>query len=233
MLTFIDISGWQRDINLDSIFPQIDALVVKATDGNDWVDTCCDKFVQKAIKNGTPWGFYHFAENHDALSEANWFYSNCTNYFHHGIPILDWEQGQSVDWVNTFVRRIHEYTGVWPWIYSTASNFNKGGVESNCMRWVAQWPSVSHPTFEQAKSWTKPSCDGLVGAWQFCSDGRLNGYSSNLDCDLFYGDKEAWYKYAGVVDDSGAGNGSDSGDADSSDVQTLENDSYKVTIERK
>lgn len=233
MLTFIDISGWQKGINLSAVLPQVDALVVKATDGSDWVDTQCDKFVQQAIKIGKPWGFYHFAENGEAKTEADWFYSNCRNYFNHGIPILDWEQGQSVDWVNKFVRRIHELTEIWPWIYSTVSNFNRGNVESNCMRWVAQWPSVSHPTFAQAKTWNVPTCDGLVGAWQFCSDGRLDGYSGNLDCDLFYGDKKAWCKYAGIADDSNNGNGDDSGSANRNDAQTLENDYWRVTIEKK
>ena len=231
MLTFIDISGWQKGINLSAILPQINALVVKATDGNNWVDTQCDNFVQQAIKAGVPWGFYHFAENNDATVEADFFHRNCLNYFGYGIPILDWEQGQSIDWVNTFVRRINALTGIWPWIYSTASNFNKGGVESNCMRWIAQWPSVTHPTFAQAKTWTKPKADGLVGAWQFCSDGRLDGYSGNLDCDLFYGDKEAWLKYAGAS--SGSELGSSSGIYDCESNQVLENDSYKVTIERK
>lgn len=231
MLTFIDISNWQKGINLPSVLSQIDAVIVKATEGINYVDPTCDGFVQTAIKNGKPWGFYHFARNNDAKTEADYFYRNCKNYFGHGIPVLDWEDNQSVSWVNTFVERLHELSGIWCWIYANPWRFNQKGVNSNCMRWVASYPSVSHPTFAQAKTWTKPSADGLVGAWQFCSDGRLDGYSGNLDCDLFYGDRDAWLKYAGTS--SGSESGSSSGSSDCESNQVLENDSYKVTIERK
>lgn len=67
------------------------------------------------------------------------------------------------------------------------------------MRWITAYPSVSHPTFDQAETWEPPSADGVVGAWQFCSDGRLNGYGGDLDCDLFYGDESAWVKYTGAA----------------------------------
>ena len=201
MLSFIDISNHQGRAgltDLSPLLPQVDGVVVKATEGTDYVDKFCDGYVQQLIKVGKPWGFYHFAGDGSPAQEAHWLYKNCSNYFGHGIPILDWEGKQGVEWVNSFVRQIKETTGVWPWIYGNPWRFNQGGVEPNCMIWAAAYPNVEHPTFAQAETWEPPSTNGVVGAWQFCSDGRLNGWSGNLDCNLFYGDATAWGKYAGV-----------------------------------
>lgn len=235
MLNFIDISNWQGDISLPALLPSIDAVVCKATEGVTFVDKYCDKFVQHCITAEKPWGFYHFAGDcGQATEEAQYFVDNCRNYFGHGIPILDWEGNQSVEWVNKFVEHVHIETGVWPWIYANPWRFNQGGVNQNCMRWIAQYPNVAHPSFDDAKKWIKPNADGLVGAWQFCSDGRIDGYSGNLDCNLFYGNKEAWNKYAIGDNASSSGNtGANSSNSSSMPSATLENDEYKITIERK
>lgn len=235
MIKFIDISG-NNSLKPSDVKSSIDAVMIKATEGAAYVSSACDPDVQDARRNGIPWGFYHYARNNDATAEADFFYRNCRNYFGEGIPCLDWEEGQSAAWVNAFVRRIHELSGVWPWVYASKATFDGNpGVEPNCGRWVAQWPGPSVDTFGEAESKSKPKLsEGLVCAWQFTSKGRLAGYSGNLDLNVFYGDKEAWGKYANPDAYSGDAGGSD--DSAGSDVpaQTvLENDEYKVTIERK
>jgi len=201
LLNFIDISNHQGRAgltDLSPLLPQVGGVVVKATEGANFVDGYCDRYVQQLKKAEKPWGFYHFAKDGSPGQEAYFFHKNCANYFGEGIPILDWEGKQDVDWVNSFVRQIHDTTGVWPWIYANPWRFNQGGVEPNCMRWIAAYPNVAHPTFDQAKTWQPPATEGVVGAWQFCSDGRLNGWNGNLDCNLFYGDEEGWNRYAGL-----------------------------------
>lgn len=202
MIKFIDISnhhGRAGLTDLSPLLPQVDGIIAKATEGETFVDKYCDRYIQQLIKANKPWGFYHFAKSGSPAQEAYWFYKNCSNYFGNGIPILDWEGEQDVEWVNAFVRQIKETTGIWPWIYANPWRFNQGGVEPNCMRWIAAYPNVKHPTFNQAQTWKPPKTDGVVGAWQFCSDGRLNGWNGNLDCNLFYGDATAWRKYAGMA----------------------------------
>ena len=241
MLKVIDISNWQGGINLPALLPNIEGVICKATQGTGFVDPYCDGWIQQCINAGKPWGFYHFAGDGDATKEADFFIDNCWNYFHNGIPVLDWEGvydsdgnlifEQPVEWVNEFVERVHLITNVWPWIYANPWRFNQGGVNSNCARWVASYPEVSHPTFTQAQSWECPEADGNVVAWQFCSDGRVSGYSDNLDCSLFYGIENQWRAYAkGDNRDSDAANG-DAGSNVTASV--LENDQYKITIERK
>lgn len=227
MMRFIDISNWQGGINLPALLPNVDGVVCKATEGATFVDPYCDGWIQQCINAGKPWGFYHFAGSGNASEEAEFFARNCQGYFRCGISILDWEGNQSVGWVNAFVQRVHELTGVWPWIYANPWRFNRGGVEPNCARWVAEYPAVTSPSFEQAESWSCPEAEGNVVAWQFCSDGRVSGYNGNLDLSLFYGTENQWRAYA-LGDNSGS---TDAG-SDSS-VSTLENDEYKITIERK
>ena len=229
MINFIDTSNWQGGYN--PALTGADAVIVKATEGTNFVDPYCAAIVVQAIASGMPWGFYHFAGTCGAFEEASHFVHNCQGYFHKGIPVLDWEGNQSVGWVNAFVQEVHEKTGVWPWIYGNPWRFNQGGVNPNCARWVASYPNASSPTWSQAQGWECPSADGNVVAWQFCSDGAVNGIAGNVDLDLFYGDKEQWLAYArgdGRLDNSGndAGTNPDG-------VAVLENGMYKVTIERK
>lgn len=227
MMHFVDISNWQGDIDLPALLPNVDGVVCKATEGVTFVDTYCDSWIQQCINAGKPWGFYHFAGNGSANEEAAFFIRNCQGYFRNGIPILDWEGNQSVGWVNAFVDKVHESTGVWPWIYGNPWRFNQGGVEPNCARWVAEYPAVTSPSFEQAESWECSDTDGNVVAWQFCSDGRVSGYNGNLDLSLFYGTENQWRAYALGANSGGTNAGTDSS------VSTLENDKYKITIERK
>lgn len=115
LVSFIDISNHQGRAgltDLSPLIPQVGGVIVKATEGINFVDAYCDRYVQQLIKNGKPWGFYHYAKSGSPAQEAYWFYKNCSNYFGHGIPILDWEEKQDVEWVNAFVRQIKETTGV-------------------------------------------------------------------------------------------------------------------------
>lgn len=229
MLNFLDTSNWQGGYN--PALTGADAVIVKASEGTGFVDPFCDAIIQQAISTGMLWGFYHFAGDGDATSEAAFYLDNCRNYFTMGIPILDWEGSQSVDWVNAFVEYVHEQTGVWPWIYANPWRFNQGGVNPNCARWVADYPEVTSPTWIQAQGWECPTADGNVVAWQFCSDGAVNGIAGNVDLDLFYGSREQWQAYA-----RGSAKCTDNVGPDSPGVDTpevLENDNYKVTIERK
>lgn len=229
MLNFIDTSNWQGGYS--PALTGADAVVVKATEGTGFVDPYCDSIIQQAMASGMPWGFYHFAGNGDAVAEAVHFINNCSGYFGSGIPVLDWEGNQGVDWVNRFVETVHEQTGVWPWIYANPWRFSQGGVNPNCARWVASYPDVASPTWSQAQGWDCPAADGNVVAWQFCSDGAVNGIAGNVDLDLFYGDKEQWQAYARGGTKHVDAIGPDSPGVDS--LEVLENASYKVTIERK
>lgn len=211
-MKFIDISNWQAGLNVASVVKNggLGAVIVKATEGVGFVDKSCDGFVQQCISNGIRFGFYHFARNNDAAAEVEFFRKNTTGYEGKGIPVLDWEDGQSIAWVNKFVERYHELTGVWPWVYGNAWRFNQGTVNTNCGRWVAGYPSngITDINYGLNNDCAYTVNNGLVCAWQFSSSVRISGYSGNLDGDVFYGDAAAWDKYAGGSPASGGSGGS-------------------------
>lgn len=200
MLRGIDVSNHQGDngIQLSEVLPFYDFCIVKATGGTHFVDSYCDGFIEKCKEANKLWGFYHFANDgiyDDPNNEAIFFVDNCRNYFGQGIPILDWEVNVDSWWVNTFVRKVHELTGVWCWIYGNTWRFTDD-VEQNCARWVAAYPSwilFPDPTFDPGEP---PDCNGLIAAWQYASDGRCPGYSGNLDVNVYYGNHDSWMAYA-------------------------------------
>ena len=242
MLVGIDISNHQGEngIVLSKVLANVDFCIVKATEGLTFTDKYCDGFVQKIKRAGKLWGFYHFARNNDPIRECDFFISQTKGYQNYGIPILDWEAGQSVAWVNKFVRRYYERTGVWPWIYANPWRFNQGGVESNCARWIASYPKVTHPSlyYDPGKL---PKTLGNVVCWQYASDGRVDGYSGNLDVNHYYGDRESWLKYVvgakvGTktvkLEGSGLKVSVTMPAAGTKGKQTLKNSTYNVVIER-
>lgn len=200
-MKFIDISGYQRGLDIPTVVKNggLGAVVVKATEGVGWVDKSCDGFAQQCFAHGIPFGFYHFARNNNAASEAEYFRNNTKGYEHRGIPILDWEDGQSVDWVNAFVNRYHDLTGIWPWVYGNAWRFNQGTVNTNCGRWIAGYPmnGITDINFGMNNPFPYAVNGGGVCAWQFSSSVRIGGFGGNLDGDVFYGDASTWAKYAG------------------------------------
>ena len=208
-LKFIDISNWQAGLDVAAVARNggLGGVIVKATEGLGYVDKSCDKFVQQCIKNGVPFGFYHFGRNNNASKEAEYFRKNTSNYEGNGIPVLDWEADQSVAWVNEFVERYHELTGIWPWVYANAWRFNQGTVNTNCGRWVAGYPKNGITDIDYGLSHGCPYKvnNGLVCAWQFSSSVKISGYSGKLDGNVFYGDLDAWDKYAGGKPSSSGG----------------------------
>ena len=225
-----DISNHQAGLDLTHIADPWDFAIMKATGGTGFVDACCDPWVQQCKAMGKKWGFYHFGDDGygwDAVREAEFFLKNCENYFGEGLPVLDWERdSMTVDGVNTFVHYIHDRTDVWCPIYANPWRFNQGGVEPNCARYIASYPNVLRPRLDY-KLPEVPETDGLVAMWQYCSDGLVTGVENfNLDLDRFFGDDAAWDAY--VKGGKVAVEGSQDGD-----VSVLENELYRITVERK
>lgn len=206
-LNGIDISNWQRGIDLSKV--PCDFVIAKATEGIGYVDKSCDGFIQQALKLGKKIGFYHFARptaNNDPIREADYFYNNCKGYFNKGIPILDWEaeNKHNVAWAKKWLDRVYQRSGVKPVIYMSESVVNaydwSSVVNADYGLWVAKYRdnnpdynyNMSNAGSRPRVKWWKFYC-----MWQWTSSGRLNGYGDNLDCNVFYGDNSAWDAYAG------------------------------------
>lgn len=208
-LNGIDISNHQSGMDLAKVLEQTktDFVIVKASEGLNFVDKYCDKFYQIAKKKGVGLGFYHFArpEKNTAKAEADFFYKNTKSYFDKAIPVLDWESSgkSNVAWAKAWLDRIYELSGVRAVIYMSESVVNAYNWSSVANAgyglWVAKYRDYNvDRNYDRSTAGKKPVVKWwkFYAIWQWTSVGRLTGYSGNLDCDIFYGDRAAWDKYA-------------------------------------
>lgn len=207
MLNGIDISHWQQGLNISKI--KCDFVICKATEGVNFYDSCFEDFMKQAESLGKCMGFYHFAhpEKNSAKAEAQFFYKHTSKYFNKAIPVLDWESSgkANVTWAKQWLDEIYHLTGVKPLIYmseAVVNSYNWSSVaNANYGLWVAKYRDYGiDKNYDMTNAGNKPVVKywKIYAMWQWTSVGRLDGYSGNLDCDVFYGSKEAWNKYAGA-----------------------------------
>ena len=204
----IDISNHQKNMNLKAVLEQTDTsfVICKSTEGINFVDKYCNSFMSTARSAGKQVGFYHFArpERNSARAEADFFVRQTKGYFNVGIPVLDWESSAkwNVAWAKEWLDRVESLTGVKPVIYMSESVVNaynwKAVAEAGYGLWVARYRDYNvDRNYDISTCGKKPVVKwwSFYMMWQWTSVGRLNGYSGNLDCDVFYGDKAAWDAY--------------------------------------
>lgn len=209
-LNGIDISRYQKDIDLSKV--PCDFVIVKATEGADYVSPEYDAQYKAAKKAGKKLGVYHFASgNHTGEKEADYFLSQVKDVIGEAILCLDWESDalkKGVSYANAFLDRVYEKTGVKPFIYMSKSVCRdydwSSVVNAGYPLWCAQYAN-NNITGYQDNPWTDSKGMGAfkkMVIYQYSSHGRLDGYSGNLDLDIFYGSAEGWDKYAGKSESS-------------------------------
>lgn len=198
MMKGIDISHWQKGLNLSAI--DFDFVIMKATEGTKFVDNCCDSFYQKAKAMGKCLGVYHYANGQDYKAEADFFIEHAKNYIGEALLVLDWESQGNYQWnksdrawVKNWCDYVYAKTGVKPVIYIQKSAMTKV-MDLGYKLWIAQYPDYK-PTGYQDKPWNEGAYECLMR--QYTSSGRLNGYNGNLDLDKFYGDSSLWNELSG------------------------------------
>ena len=202
MLKGIDVASWQDDIHPEKL--GIDFCIAKATESTNYVNPYCDTVIQRCIKNGLLWGFYHFASGNDAKAEAKYFYDATRGYQKKGIPVLDYEifVYNDVAWCEQFITKYQDLSKIWPIIYISASRcaqFKGSWIPSKCGLWVAGYP-YSASTWGNSSMPYNVSPWSNAAIWQFTSSLQLNGYSGLLDGNYAYMSKSAWLKYAQATD---------------------------------
>lgn len=204
MLKGIDISHHQNGINIGAT--GVDFVIVKATEGNGYTDSCCDKLYQEAKRCGKKLGVYHFARpdlGNSAEAEADWFISQIQGYIKEAMLILDWERGNlnNPTWVKAFCDRVYSKTGVKPVVYMSASPANSydwsSVANADYELWVANYGVNDGQPHEEVFNKYPLKYWSFYALWQYTSKGRVNGYGGNIDMNYFNGDSAAWDRYAG------------------------------------
>jgi GH25 family lysozyme M1 (1,4-beta-N-acetylmuramidase) len=203
----VDVSNWQCDI--DTYALDADFVVAGATWGTGGFNNTClangvnqaaNYQLGRAVASGKSVGVYHYAMGRDANAEANFFVDNVRGYVGNAVLVLDWESQDNPQfgngaWIETWVRRVHDRTRVWPIVYVQASALGQltSYVREHCGVWVAQYASMN-VTGYQEMPW-------LYGAYgeamrQYTSNGYVAGYAGRLDLNYFRGERWQWDAYA-------------------------------------
>lgn len=191
----IDISNWQRGINLDAV--PADFVIVKVTEGNYYISPDWMRQYQQAVGGNKKVGLYHYSNGGDVVTEAEFFLKSAGKAIENSMIVLDWEGENNpsfgvndFNWCNHWCDYIWQKTGVKPILYisqSVQSRFTTRNFRFEY--WIAQYASMN-PTSYQDTPWNEGQYPCLIR--QYSSAGRLAGYDGSLDLNKFYGTREDW-----------------------------------------
>lgn len=198
----IDISGWQPTINTATV--DADFVIVKATEGTNFVNGYWKNQIQGAVNSGKKIGLYHFANGTNATAEADFFVNTVKDYIGKAVLVLDYE-GNAVKrgetYVKVFCDRVYQRTGVKPLVYTGSYIIRAQGFSSvknaGYALWLAGYPSnaVTGYTPNKYMPYNLGVYDKAV-MWQYTSNGHISGYSGRLDLNVYYGDATDWDRLA-------------------------------------
>ncbi len=202
----IDVSNWQRGINVTQMH-DVEFVIAKATEGTGYVNPDCDRVYHDAMNSGKKTGVYHFARQGDAIAQAKYFVDHISGYIGQSVLLLDYESSavdQGVGWAKDWLDAVYNMTGVKPVIYMSNSVVHKYDwtkVAKNYSLWNAGYYAgyntiygfVDNPPLH----YDLGEFSDNTALYQYTSSGRLNGWSGNLDLDIFYGNSSDWDALAG------------------------------------
>lgn len=204
----IDVSNWQHGINVSQM-QDVEFVIAKATEGTTYVNPDCDRVYRDARASGKKTGVYHFARQGDAIAQAKYFVDNISGYIGQSVLVLDYESSavdQGVGWAKDWLDAVYNMTGVKPVIYmsnSVVHRYDWTEVAKNYSLWNAGYYAGYNTIYGFVDN---PSLHYDLGAfsdnialYQYTSSGRLNGWSGNLDLNIFYGDVTDWDALAGYT----------------------------------
>ncbi len=203
MLNGIDIASHQAGINAGAM--PGDFVIIKATGGTQYVNPYCDTFYQSAKMAGKLLGIYHYA--YEAYcpgtpeQEAEHFLKNVQGYIGEAVLILDFEAENKADvnWAKRWLDYVYQKTGIKPMFYTYTAVLNAADfspiAKADYGLWLANYGTNHVQGYNQPST---PAGKGFpsVAMHQYTSSGRLDGWSGNLDLNIFYGDAKAWKAYA-------------------------------------
>lgn len=202
-LNGIDISSYQAGINTQGI--EADFIIVKATQGNYYVNPHFRQQIDGAIKGGKIVGIYHYATGVGVEAEVKLFLTTIKDYIGKAFLCLDWETSTNSVGMNTafknpnyakqFMDVVKQRTGLTMFIYgSKDSCFNAmdWSVVKNAGYpcWGAQYKDYSPIFGYQSDPWQSLRPWGAwgnnVSIFQYTSCLQLPGYVGNLDGNICY-----------------------------------------------
>ncbi|HID0814612.1 TPA: GH25 family lysozyme [Clostridium botulinum] len=181
----IDISMHNNNINFAQVKNAgINVVIIKATEGVQYVDPYLNTYYNGAKAQGMNIGFYHFmSEKTDPAQQAVDFWNAIKGKQFNVIPTLDIEtnnQGRSQKQISDrcieFLNKFKALSGIDCMIY-TGGYFGRDNLDSRVKKykgWIAHYGV------------NKPMQTGFVAVGhQYTEDGHINGISTRVDINNF------------------------------------------------
>jgi lysozyme len=180
----VDISHHQRDIQFGALQDAgIEAVILKATDGANYVDDRFTEFVTRARSKGLLVGAYHFMSAQDPIEQLEHFLKTVKPYGPM-VLALDYEANQfrgdpTEEILLAMAEGMVKRLGRHPLLYGSDGSYLGPLLRRkdcpkrllNCRRWIARYGNKP----------PKTACD----IWQYTSSGRLPNNPFNLDLNAF------------------------------------------------
>lgn len=195
----VDVSHHQKVIEWDSVATNasVDFAFVKATEGQDFVDSLFCNNWEDLKRLGIRRGAYHFFRAYGCgEDQARHFLSQVEMHPGDLVPVLDIELTDGiapeimVQEARIWLETIETQLGVKAIIYSNQhfyENYLAGHFEDHPL-WIARY-STEKPLLNSGKNWD---------LWQFSNAGCIDGICKKVDLNIFPGtpamlDRLCWY----------------------------------------
>jgi peptidoglycan hydrolase-like protein with peptidoglycan-binding domain len=199
----IDISAWQNGIDLSKVPAAF--VIVKATQGTDYVSGDFDRQINQTLDLGKLAGIYHFADGDDVTAEAKHFLAIAKKYAGKAVPFLDYEGAVLVKggtWARKWLDIILSEWGTHAPIYLQYTAAIDEDYDTVVQGGYALWRAGNDGIgggYHVAEALDKGRWPSVMMD-QYTSQGELPGWSGRLDLDRFYGDAALWQQFAAVGD---------------------------------
>jgi GH25 family lysozyme M1 (1,4-beta-N-acetylmuramidase) len=202
-VTGIDVSHYQHTIAWSSVASDgIDFAILKATEGQTYVDPRFAYNDSQAQLSGIPVGAYHVwgspnKSTDEAKKEADHFVTTVHPTVGDVLPVLDMEmnripggtsQTTLMAWSRAWLDRVEAKTGVRPMVYGSQYLFqtilgnSTWFADNGFPLWFA-WPRSPLPKSMPAHDWQGQAWT----FWQYSWTGKVSGINTDVDRDRYAG----------------------------------------------
>lgn len=199
----IDVSHYQNTITWSSVASDgIDFAILKATEGQTYVDPTFAYNDSQAQLSGIPVGAYHvWGKPNKSTDEARLEADHFVSVVHPTVgdvpPVLDMEmnripsgttQSTLMAWARAWLNRVEVKTGVRPMVYGSQYLFqtilgnSTWFADNGFALWFA-WPRTPLPKSMPAHDWQGQGWT----FWQYSWSGKVSGIHGDVDRDRFAG----------------------------------------------
>lgn len=194
VLTGPDVSHWQGDVDMAAVKLQHDVVILKATEGVNFVDSTFVRNRANALNVGLRLGAYHFLRSMSGVDQARHFL-NIVGINDYTVYVVDCEsEGITYQVIRDFCNEIIRQTGrecvLYTYNHWWTDNIGDNPVPCSNL-WIARYRDKS------LGYGATPNGDYHVFGWQYTSSGRCAGVSGDCDLNDFYVSHEEWDRIAG------------------------------------